>query len=51
MDEKIIKKKEFAPYDANSARSLGCKLFSFMIFLSMRGAGVQFEYKILTLAA
>jgi hypothetical protein len=49
MGEKIIK-KEFVSLDANNARSLGCELFFFHDFFNHRGAGVQFEYKILALA-
>jgi hypothetical protein len=41
MNEKFMKK---------IVRSLGCELFFFIIFSSMGDAGVQFEYKILTLA-
>jgi hypothetical protein len=50
MDGKIMK-KEFASKGASTVRILGGKFFFFMIFSSIGGASVQFEYKILTLAA
>jgi hypothetical protein len=49
MDEKIMKKKSLHPREQALFASYGANSF-FMIFSSIGGAGVQFEYTILTLA-